>query len=103
MSNKERVERAQDVVHAYSEGVGLADDDPETQLSDLISDLRHFAFSQKLEWDEVMRRANDHFTAETACTCRVCSAQFALEDSEHEDICDECSETAARQVPEGQP
>jgi hypothetical protein len=43
---------------------GPDDNDLETNLSDMVSDLFHLAFQANLDPDEIVRRAHVHFDAE---------------------------------------
>ena len=45
-------------------GDGMLDD--ETALADALANLRHIADKQRVNWKEVVRRADNHYNAESA-------------------------------------
>jgi len=91
--NARRARRARAALRTYSRAVGNGDEDPETQLSDLLCDLMHLTDAKKVEWDEVVRRAEGHYSAEIAGRCRQCEARYELEENGAGDtLCPRCNQ-----------
>ena len=63
-TNEYRVTVAAKIVEKYAKKSGLENDELETQVSDLVSDLRHFCAFKGVPFSEVLRRSENHFTAE---------------------------------------
>ena len=80
-NNADRAADAGKAVKAHSGSTGLTEEDgAETQLGDLIANLRHWADVHKVDWDEVIRRSDYHYAAETAFTCPHCGARGCADD-----------------------
>ena len=99
-NNMKRAEWARRALGAFGRETGVGDEDMETQLSDLLCDLRHLADEEKVEWSEVLRRASFHYSAETSCTCPSCRAKGDAMDYEFDvrkegdfAICYKCGES----------
>ena len=60
-SNFERAFRARRVVERYGDWSKV---ERETTLTDLLADLMHLAKRSKLDWDDILRRAENHFYEE---------------------------------------
>jgi len=66
-SNVERAGRAAKVLGFYQDKVMKEEpDDIATSLSDTIADMMHLARFENIDWEDIMRRANNHFTAEVS-------------------------------------
>lgn len=57
----ERLGRAQKIIDLYREDTGT---DEETALTDLLTDLRHWAYGSDQDFDEARDRSERHFDAE---------------------------------------
>lgn len=78
--NVKRAGWAMEAIKAHNDATGIGDEDMETQLSDLVTNLRHVADAQKVDWSEVERRALGHYDAETAFVCPSCGAKGSEND-----------------------
>lgn len=63
MTNEERAESAFRIVHRMNH---WGQNDPETDLGDFISNLRHLCDEQGWDWSLILEKANYHYTAEVA-------------------------------------
>lgn len=65
-TNEMRAEWAQKAVDAFAIATGIQNEDPETQISDLLADLMHLATSEGLDFRGLLDRARGHFEEEEA-------------------------------------
>lgn len=61
--NIERAERAESAVNAYKDGEGLS---PEECMTDLFTDLRHWARQNRLDFDKAVDRSISHYEVEAS-------------------------------------
>lgn len=66
MKNKDRAERAEKSLKAYAPEVGLSPDldEPDTMVTDLITDLMHYCDWKEISFNMVLFRAEDHYREE---------------------------------------
>ena len=65
-TNKKCTARSRKVIAAYNSLAGLSKaDGAETSLSDLLADVQHFCQQKNINFDDLLRRADGHFAAET--------------------------------------
>ncbi len=65
-SNAERAVRAEQAVRHYSRTPGYSGKaDYEADITDLLTDLRHFCVAIGLKFDEIARRSKRHYEAES--------------------------------------
>lgn len=62
VSNADRAAWALATLTAFGEITGV--DEYDTAIGDLICDLHHFADQEGIDWQEVLDRADMHYTAE---------------------------------------
>lgn len=62
--NDKRADRAGKALHAYHPHVNHIDD-VECRLTDLLTDLRHYADKWGFDFKEALERATDHYNTET--------------------------------------
>lgn len=81
-TNADRAEWGKVALRAFSAETGVHTEDLETQLSDLICDLRHFADRGKINWEDVLRRADGHYgeevNEEKLFYCHKCLELFPI-------------------------
>lgn len=95
--NAKRAVWAKKAVDAFAAATRVGDEDMETQISDLIDDLRHLCDAHGVVFERVLDRANANYREETHDGCKKCGRTFdsASEDDPcNEDLCPECFETA---------
>ena len=64
-TNKKCAARIRKVVEHYNALAGLSKaDGAETSLSDLFADIQHFCQQKNIDFDDILRRASNHFAAE---------------------------------------
>lgn len=63
-TNKDRAGWAFDAVVSFAQIVGQQDEDLETNMSDLLANLRHLCDRKGLKWSEVDNRGHMHYSAE---------------------------------------
>lgn len=61
-TNEDRIDTGRQIVDAYGQAMGQ----DESNLSDLLADLMHYAKSEKLDFDAEVERGRFHFEAEDA-------------------------------------
>ena len=90
--NIDRAEWARVAVIAFGLETGVHCEDMETQISDLVADLKHLACAEGVDWDIVEKRANMHYRYENAWRCKKCKRTFDAESDPkaEEDRCCEC-------------
>lgn len=66
-TNDDRRARAQKAIDAYCEaqGIDIAVEGPGTALTDLLTDLRHWAAVTTADFDTSVRLSEDHFKEES--------------------------------------
>jgi hypothetical protein len=53
------------VIATYNSLAGLSKaDGAETSLADLLADIRHYCRAKQIDFDDLLRRANNYFTDE---------------------------------------
>ena len=65
-TNRDRAGWAQEGLQTYATRTGVISEDLETQMSDLLGDLMHLARFEGVDFDDVIRRGQDHFHVEIA-------------------------------------
>jgi len=90
--NLKRAQWARQAVVAFMAATGLSEADGfDTAISDLLVDLTHLTFELNLDFQELMARAERHYTAETASLCSACRrAHDAEADGAEDALCIEC-------------
>lgn len=64
-TNRKCAARIRKVVAVYNSLAGLSKaDGAETSLADLIADVQHFCQEKKIDFDDLLRRANNYFADE---------------------------------------
>jgi len=63
-SNKKRAKRARKAIVNYSTGYGPPSNELETDIVDMMTDLRHLCDADGLSYAELDRRACGHYCAE---------------------------------------
>ena len=53
-----------DYIHGMLSETTYGEDDPETGVVDLLGDLKHFCSLERIDFEDCLRRADDHFKAE---------------------------------------
>lgn len=59
-------------------------------ISDFMADMRHLALEEGIDWNDMLRRCDNHFEAETLFQCFKCGARFGEEDSDEKFVCEDC-------------
>jgi hypothetical protein len=65
-TNFDRARRAAYALESYVEAQGLEQEDPETNLRDFLTDLRHLCHIEEWDYDAADRMAYDHYGCEVA-------------------------------------
>jgi hypothetical protein len=63
-ANNDRASRAENALKAFADGADY-DTDPESVLTDLITDLLHLADQKGLRFDDCLQLAKGHFKEES--------------------------------------
>lgn len=78
LNNKDRADFAREAMEAYTARKGS--DEPQTDLVDLLGDLRHFAAEEGLDFEAAVQTSLMHFEEESetdaAETCEHCGEEF---------------------------
>ncbi len=62
--------------------VTAADTDRETAFADIVADVMHLCDQQRVDPQEVLRRAKNHYDAETALECgQGCGASYSADEA----------------------
>jgi hypothetical protein len=67
MSDRTNEDRARDAKTAllfHAEVLGVGDEDPTDDVTDLVTNLMHFCAAENVDWWEVVNMANDLFEVE---------------------------------------
>lgn len=62
--NNERAAWARVGIFAFAEETGIANEDIHMQVTDFLCDLMHLADYEELDWENIVRIAEDHYNAE---------------------------------------
>lgn len=72
-ANYRRAMWAAETMLGYNELVGGGKNDPETQIADLLADLRHLCDLEALDWSDIDRHAYHHYASESHHTDEACN------------------------------
>jgi hypothetical protein len=64
MDNLDRAESASSALAHFSKITGSQDEDTQTQMTDLMTNLMHLAHQHKVNYAQVVESAESHFAAE---------------------------------------
>lgn len=62
--NKDRAISARETLDYFAKRQGVQDEDRETQLSDLLCNLMHYARAAAIDFDSCLTRGHGHYTEE---------------------------------------
>jgi len=64
MNNQDRAESAYKAVERFSDELGMADEDDETIMSDLLCNMMHFCDQQGVDFQDCLDRASRNYEVE---------------------------------------
>lgn len=65
-TNKDRAQRGRNAARSNAAETGMKNDDPDSVLSDLLADLRHYAHEEGFDFEAAVQLSGDHFREECA-------------------------------------
>jgi len=87
--NDKRAEWARKSVEAFANEAGT--DGLETDIGDLLIDLRHLCDKEGLDWGKIADKADRYFDMEKSI-CQKCGASYDNENDGDEEHCERCLE-----------
>lgn len=94
--NRKRSLWADEAVRAFACTTQVGDEEPQTQLADLLTDLMHWVGDHGCDFEAALARAREHFGMETESACKRCRPRFDPGDPDGSSK-DECAGCCASQ------
>lgn len=100
VTNRDRANWARDAVKSYAATTGSVGNGSQSDIQDLIGDLRHYCWQRKFDWEVVLQNAYYHYAEEQGLhwkygglkACHVCGNETCFEKKNGKRICIECFE-----------